>query len=262
MPYGFPGVMLGAALVFFAFIGFDSISTHSEEAIKPQRDVPIGIIASLFICTLLYMGVAAVITGMKPYPDIDTKAAVSAAFSDLAEVEDSGSLRASAILISLGGLAGMTSVLLITFLSQARVFLAMSRDGLMSKRIFAAVHPKFKTPHVSTMLTGAVIAVVAAFTPIQALEQMVNIGTLFAFVIVCAAVLILRVKRPDAERPFRCPALFLVAPLGIAVNVMMMLFLPPSTWLRLFAWLGIGLVIYFAYGYRNSSLGKELTAKG
>jgi APA family basic amino acid/polyamine antiporter len=257
MPYGLPGVMLGAALVFFAFIGFDSISTHAEEAIKPQRDVPIGIIASLFICTLLYMGVAAVITGMKPYPDIDTKAAVSAAFSDLAEVEKSGALKASAILISLGGLAGMTSVLLITFLSQARVFLAMSRDGFMPKGIFAAVHPKFKTPHISTMLTGGVIALVAAFTPIQALEQMVNIGTLFAFVVVCAAVLILRIKRPDANRPFRCPALYVVAPLGIAVNVLMMLFLPVSTWMRLFGWLGIGLVIYFAYGYHNSSLAKR-----
>lgn len=256
-PYGLSGIMLGAALVFFAFIGFDSISTHAEEAINPQRDVPIGILTSLFVCTALYMGVAAIITGMLPYPDIDTKAAIARAFSDRAEVEKSDTLKAAGALIALGGLAGMTSVLLITFLSQARIFLAMARDGFLPRGIFATVHPKFKTPHISTMVTGAVIALVAAITPIQALEQMVNIGTLFAFVIVCAAVLLLRVRRPDAKRPFRCPALFLVAPLGILVNVTMMLFLPVSTWLRLFGWLGIGLVIYFGYGYRHSALGQQ-----
>jgi APA family basic amino acid/polyamine antiporter len=167
-------------------------------------------------------------------------------------------LKASAALIAAGGLAGMTSVLLITFLSQARVFLAMARDGLMSPRIFGAIHEKFRTPHISTMLTGAVIMVVAALTPIQALEAMVNIGTLFAFVIVCGAVMLLRIRRPEVHRPFRCPALFLLAPLGIIVNVTMMLFLPWQTWLRLFIWLGIGLVIYFGYGYAHSLVGKNL----
>ncbi|MCC6416700.1 MAG: amino acid permease [Gemmataceae bacterium] len=258
LPYGISGVMLGAALVFFAFIGFDSISTHSEEAVRPQRDVPFGIIASLVVCTVLYIAVAAVITGMERYPNIDSEAAIASAFRRRAEAGGSGLLHGAAALIAAGALAGMTSVLLITFLSQARIFLAMARDGLMPPRVFGAVHARFRTPHVSTILTGAIMCVVAAFTPIAALEEMVNIGTLFAFVVVCAAVGLLRVRRPDAARPFRCPALWLVAPLGILVNITMMLFLPVDTWLRLVVWLAVGLVIYFSYGYRRSVLGREL----
>jgi APA family basic amino acid/polyamine antiporter len=260
-PYGLSGIMLGAAIVFFAYIGFDAISTHSEEAKQPQRDVPIGILASLAICTVLYILVAAVITGMEPYPKIDRDAAVASAFGDAAKEakgQASWMLTASGVLIAIGGLAGMTSVLLITFLSQARIFLAMARDRLLPPSIFAAIHPKFRTPHISTMLTGAIICVVAAFTPIVDLENMVNIGTLMAFVIVCAAVLILRVKRPDVHRPFRCPAVKILAPLGIVVNLTMMLFLPPITWLRLFGWLAVGLVIYFSYGLWNSTLGKSM----
>jgi APA family basic amino acid/polyamine antiporter len=261
-PYGFSGMMLGASLVFFAFIGFDSISTHAEEAKRPQRDVPFGILASLFVCTILYIAVSSIITGMVPYPEIDEDAAVASAFRQLSEAEGGNTmLRASAALIAAGGLAGMTSVLLITFLSQARIFLAMARDRLLPPSVFGVVHPKFKTPHISTMITGVVITIVAAFTPIGVLEEMVNIGTLLAFVIVCGAVLMLRVKRPDAQRPFRCPALFLVAPLGILVNVIMMLFLPGETWLRLVVWLAIGLVIYFGYGYSRSSLGKRLAGE-
>jgi APA family basic amino acid/polyamine antiporter len=252
MPYGLSGVMLGAALVFFAFIGFDSISTHAEEAVKPQRDVPIGILSSLGICTILYLAVSAVITGMVPYPAIDTHAAVASAFTDQAKETDSWVLRAAGGLIAAGALAGLTSVLLITFLSQARIFLAMARDGLMPQSIFGAVHEKFRTPHISTIVTGSLMAAVAAFTPIADLEKMVNIGTLFAFVVVCAAVLILRVKRPEANRPFKCPAVYVVAPLGIAVNLLLMLFLPVMTWLRLFGWLAVGMLIYFGYGYFNS----------
>jgi len=251
-PFGISGMMLGASLVFFAFIGFDSISTHSEEAVKPQRDVPIGILASLFMCTLLYVAVAGIITAMEPYPYIDPDAAVASAFRSRADQGGGGLLTASAGLISAGALAGMTSVLLITFLSQARIFLAMARDGLMPPSIFGAVHERFKTPHISTMLTGALMAVVAAFTPIAVLEEMVNIGTLFAFVVVCAAVLILRIKRPEAPRPFKCPLVFIVAPLGVAVNLLLMGFLPPETWYRLLIWLGIGLVIYFLYSYHHS----------
>jgi APA family basic amino acid/polyamine antiporter len=257
-PYGFSGVMVGAALVFFAFIGFDSISTHSEEAIKPQRDVPIGIIASLVVCTILYIAVSAVITGMQPYPDIDIEAAVASAFRQRAEATDSRLLHASAGLIAAGGLAGMTSVILITLLSQARIFLAMARDHLLPPSIFGVVHPRFRTPHRSTLFTGGVIAIVAAITPIQALGHMVSIGTLMAFVIVCAAVLILRIQRPDAERPFRCPAVWIVAPLGVLVNLVMMLFLPAETWLRLLVWLAVGLAIYFAYGYHRSLLARQL----
>jgi APA family basic amino acid/polyamine antiporter len=257
-PYGISGIMLGAAIVFFAFIGFDSISTHSEEAINPQRDVPIAILASLGICTLLYVLVAAVITGMEPYFQIDVKAAIAAAFRKQADLKGSGMLRLSSLLIATGALAGLTSVLLVTFLSQARIFLAMARDRLLPPSIFGAVHPRFKTPHISTALTGAVIIATAAFTPISDLEKMVNIGTLFAFVIVCLTVLILRIQNPDIPRPFRCPLVYLVAPLGVLVNVAMMLFLPVSTWLRLMIWMAVGLVFYFAYGYRHSILGKEL----
>jgi APA family basic amino acid/polyamine antiporter len=257
MPYGLSGIMVGASIVFFAYIGFDSISTNAEEAINPQRDLPLGIIVSLIVCTILYIGVAAVITGMVPYPDIDIKAAVAVAFSQKAEHTDSSALRWAAGLIAAGGVAGMTSVLLVTFLSQARVFLAMARDGLMPP-IFKHVHPRYGTPHLATMLTGAVITVVAAVSPIHLLTEMVNIGTLMAFVMVAAAVLVLRWTRPDAERPFRCPLVYVVAPLGIFVNVVMMLFLPGDTWLRLVIWLGIGLGIYFVYGYWHSHLGREL----
>jgi amino acid transporter len=258
MPYGFSGMMLGAALVFFAFLGFDSVSTHAEEAKKPQRDVPIGILASLVVCTLLYALVSAVITGMEPYYDLDPEAAVASAFRKRAEADGGWLLRISAGLIALGALAGMTSVLLITLLSQARIFLAMARDRLMPPAVFGAVHRRFRTPHLSTMLTGGLMALVAAFTPIETLEEMVNIGTFFAFVVVCAAVLILRVKRPEALRPFRCPVVYVVAPLGIFVNVTMMLFLAVDTWLRLVVWLALGLVIYFSYGYWRSLVGKEI----
>lgn len=257
-PYGLSGVMLGAALVFFAFIGFDSISTHSEEAIRPQRDVPFGIIASLIVCTVLYIAVSLVITGMQPYPFIDRDAAVASAFRLRAEETNSSLLHASAGLIAAGGLAGMTSVILITLLSQARIFLAMARDHLLPPAIFGVVHEKYRTPHISTMLTGGIITVVAAFTPIEALEEMVNIGTLFAFIVVCAAVLLLRIQNPTAERPFRCPIIWVVAPLGILVNLTMMLFLTVDSWLRLVIWMGLGFVIYFAYGMWVSTVGKQL----
>jgi amino acid transporter len=258
-PYGLGGIIFGASLVFFAYIGFDAISTHSEEAVKPQRDVPIGILASLFICTILYIAVAAVLTGMVSYKDINPKAAVASAFTIKAEEKGgSGVLSLSALLISTGALAGLTSVLLITFLSQARIFLAMARDRLLPPAVFGAIHPRFRTPHLATMLTGGIISLVAAFTPISDLEEMVNIGTLMAFVIVCGAVLLLRIQRPNAERPFRTPLLWVVAPAGILVNLLMMLFLPFATWMRLVVWLVIGLVIYFSYGLRNSTVGQQL----
>jgi APA family basic amino acid/polyamine antiporter len=257
MPYGLSGIMLGAAIVFFAYIGFDSISTHAEEARHPHRDVPIGILVSLTICTVLYVAVAAVVTGMIPYPQIDVKAPIAVAFSEKAASTNSPALRASTALISAGGLAGMTSVLLVLFLSQARIFMAMARDGLLPK-IFGTVHPRFRTPHIATMVTGVVICFTAALTPIMKLEEMVNVGTLMAFIIVCASVLILRIQRPDAKRPFRCPMLWLVAPLGMVVNLLLMLFLPIDTWLRLVIWLLIGFVIYFGYSRRHSHLVKHL----
>jgi amino acid transporter len=258
LPYGLSGIMLGAAIVFFAYIGFDAISTHSEEAKNPSRDLPIGILASLVICTVLYIGVAAVITGMVPYPDIDHEAGVAQAFRVVGEQQNNTLMQKASGLIATGALAGMTSVLLITFLSQARIFLAMARDGLLPQNIFAAVHPKFRTPHISTMLTGGIIALIAALTPILKLEEMVNIGTLAAFVIVCSAVLILRIQRPDAHRPFRTPLVYVVAPCGIVVNLLMMLFLPWDTWLRLIGWLIVGLLIYLGYGHRHSILGRRM----
>jgi amino acid transporter len=257
MPYGLSGLMLGASIVFFAFIGFDSISTHAEEARRPQRDVPIGILVSLSLCTLLYILVAAVVTGMVPYPEINTEAPIAAAFAQQATAQGSLLPRIWAAVIAVGGLAGMTSVLLVLFLSQARIFMAMSRDGLLPK-VFGTVHPRFRTPHVATLVTGAVICITAALTPIYMLEEMVNIGTLMAFAMVCGAVLVLRKRRPEAKRPFRCPLLFVVAPLGILLNVLLMLFLPLGTWLRLVIWLAVGLVIYFTYSLRHSHLAQHL----
>jgi APA family basic amino acid/polyamine antiporter len=266
IPYGFSGIMLGAAIIFFAYIGFDSISTHSEEAKKPQRDVPIGIIASLLLCTVLYILVSLVISGMEPYPDIDAKAAVAAAFRHRAEAAEAAGqpstmLRVSGTLIAIGALAGLTSVLLITFLSQARIFLAMARDGLLPQNIFGVVHPRFRTPHRSTIITGVLICLVAALFPTEELENMVNIGTLMAFVFVCSAVLMLRIKRPDAHRPFRAPFVYVIAPLGIAVNLIMTLFLPWETWARLVIWLVIGLVLYFCYGFWHSVQATHLTTQ-
>jgi APA family basic amino acid/polyamine antiporter len=258
MPYGLAGIIFGASIVFFAYIGFDAISTQSEEAKQPQRDVPIAILASLILCTFLYIGVAAVLTGMVPYPNISSEAGVAAAFRQKAAGQANlGFLRGAALLISIGALAGMTSVLMISFLSQARIFLAMSRDRLLPPAIFATIHPRFRTPHRATMLTGCIIALVAAFTPITKLEEMVNIGTLMAFVIVCAAVLLLRIRRPNAERPFRTPLLFVLGPLGIVVNLLMMLFLPLDTWIRLVVWLVVGLAIYFGYGIWHSMVGQR-----
>lgn len=245
------GMLAGAALIFFAYIGFDSVSTHAEEAKRPQRDVPIGIIASLIICTVLYVGVVAVLTGMVKYSEIDKNAGVSEAFRQRG-------LGWAEFLIATAGVAGITSVLLVMMLSAPRVFLAMARDGLLPKQLFASVHPTFKTPWISTILVGLFVGTLAGVLPIDALLQLTNIGTLFAFVIVCAAVLIMRRTNPEAHRPFRCPLVPLVPILGILCCLLLMLSLPPANWYRLIAWLLLGLVIYFGYGMRHSVLGKEL----
>ena len=243
------GMLAGAALAFFAYIGFDSVSTHSEEAKRPQRDVPIGIIVSLVLCTILYIGVVAVLTGMVPYGQLDVAAPVSDAFRRVG-------LRWAQFLIALAGIAGITSVLLVNMLSQARVLLAISRDGLLPQGFFGAVHERFRTPWKSTILTGAFVALMAAFLPISVLLMLVNMGTLLAFVIVCAAVLIMRRTHPDAERPFRVPFVPLIPILGIASCLMLMLSLPSENWLRLIVWLGIGMLIYFFYGRKHSKLAR------
>lgn len=251
-PGGQPvGMLAGAALIFFAYIGFDSVSTHAEEARNPQRDVPIGIIASLLVCTVLYVAVAAVLTGMAPYGQIDVEAPVAAAFA-------MRGLTWAQFIISLGAVAGITSVLLVLMLSQPRVLLAMARDGLLPESFFGAVHEKFRTPWKSTILTGAVVALGAAFVPLRILAELVNIGTLLAFVMVCLAVLIMRRTHPEAPRPFRCPWVPLVPVLGVALCVLLMLSLPPENWLRLVVWLGLGLVVYISYGRRHSKLRQRL----
>jgi len=247
-PGGSPvGMLAGAAIIFFAYIGFDSVSTHTEEARNPQRDVPIGIVASLIICTILYILVVVVLTGMVPYNQLDINAPVSRAF------QQQGIGWAEGI-IAVAGVAGITSVLLVMMLSGPRVFLAMARDGLVPRGFFGDVHPKFRTPWRSTILIGIFVTSLAGFLPIDALLHLTNIGTLFAFVVVCAAVLIMRRRYPDQERPFRCPWVPLVPILGILSCSLLMFSLPTANWWRLFAWLALGLLIYFFYGRYHSVL--------
>jgi APA family basic amino acid/polyamine antiporter len=251
-PSGEPmGMLAGAAIIFFAYIGFDSVSTHAEEAKNPQRDVPIGIICSLVICTVLYVGVVAVLTGMVPYSQINVDAGVSDAFKQV-------DLGWAEFIIAAAGVAGITSVLLVMMLSAPRVFLAMARDGLVPKGFFADVHPRFRTPWKSTILIGVFVAALTAFLPIKWLLHLTNIGTLFAFVIVCGAVLIMRRTNPDAPRPFRCPLVPIVPIMGIACCLLLMFSLPAGNWARLGGWLIIGLTIYFTYGRHHSILGQEL----
>jgi APA family basic amino acid/polyamine antiporter len=244
---GWRGVAEGAGRIFFAYIGFDSISTHAEEARQPQRDLAIGIMGALTICTILYVSVAAVLTGMLPYRQIDINAPLSAALQGRGLTFAGG-------LITLGILAGMTSSLLVGNLSQPRILLAMARDGLLPPGIFAAVHPRFKTPWKSTILVGVVVAAVAALAPLGFLADLVSIGTLFAFVVVSAAVWILRTTDPAASRPFRAPWVPFVSTMGILVNGAMMLSLGPENWMRLFVWLVLGLMIYFGYSRHHSAL--------
>lgn len=243
------GVLAGASMVFFAYIGFDSVSTHAEEAKNPKRDVPIGIIASLVLCTVLYMAVAVVLTGMVPYDKINIDAPISNAFGQVG-------LRWAQILISIGAVAGITSVLLVMMLSQPRIFLAMARDGLIPKSFFGAVHDKFRTPWKSTILTGIFVSILAGLLPLRILAELVNIGTLFAFVIVCSAVLIMRRTHPNAERPFKSPWFPFIPIAGIVICILLMFSLPEENWLRLFGWLAFGMLIYFFYGRKHSVLRK------
>jgi APA family basic amino acid/polyamine antiporter len=241
------GVLAGAAIIFFAYIGFDSVSTHSEEAKNPQRDVPIAIVVSLIVCTLLYIAMVAVLTGMVPFYEISVDAPVAHAFRKVG-------LNWAEFLVAIGGVTGITSVMLVMMLSQPRVLLAMARDGLLPKGFFGEVHEKFRTPWKSTIMTGVFVGLLAAFLPINILSDLVNIGTLFAFVVVCLAVLIMRRTDPDAKRPFRAPFVPLVPILGILTCMLLMFSLPPENWLRLLIWLLIGFVIYFGYGKKHSLL--------
>jgi APA family basic amino acid/polyamine antiporter len=245
------GMLAGAAIIFFAYIGFDSVSTHAEEAKNPRRDIPVGIIASLIICTLLYIAVAAVLTGMVPYDELAIEAPVSDAFRRVG-------LEWAQLIIAIGAITGITSVLLVMMLSQPRVLLAMARDGLLPTSFFGAVHPRFRTPWKSTILTGLCVATMGALLPLRMLAELVNIGTLLAFVIVCGAVLIMRRTNPDADRPFRAPLFPFVPILGLALCLLLMFSLPAENWYRLAAWLAVGFAIYFSYGRRHSVLGRAL----
>ncbi len=239
------GMFAGAAIIFFAYIGFDSVSVHSEEAKQPARDVPIGIIASLIICTILYILVAGVLTGMVPYDKIDINAPVVEAFKR-------AGMTWMQYLVAAGAMTGITSVLLVMMLSQPRVMLALGRDGLVPNGFFGDVHPKWRTPWKSTILTGIFVAAMAGFLPLSLLAEMTSIGTLFAFVIVCGAVIVMRKTNPDANRPFRAPLVPLVPILGIATCLLLMFSLPAENWYRLIGWLILGLLIYFFYGRRHS----------
>jgi APA family basic amino acid/polyamine antiporter len=266
MPYGFSGVMAAAAVVFFAYIGFDAVSTTAEEAKNPQRDLPIGIIASLVICTILYLVVAAVLSGIVPVTQYRSAVDSLPGVASAAPEEVTKFLNApvgyalalinqdwAAGLVSAGAVAGITSVLLVMLMSQPRIFFAMSRDRLLPAGA-SKVHPKFKTPYITTIITGVIVALCAALVPIQILGEMTSIGTLFAFMIVCAAVMMLRVQRPEAKRPFKVPGGFVIPVLGIVSCLYLMLSLPVATWVRFLGWLNIGLLIYWVYGRVHSPL--------
>ena len=248
--FGWSGVLRGAGVVFFAFIGFETVSTAAAETRRPQRDAPIGLLGSLAISTLLYVGVAAVLTGLVPYRDLNVPDPIARAMAVIG-------LGPVSVAITLGAILGLTTAALAALYGQARILYAMARDGLLPPA-FARVHPRFRTPAASQCAIGAVTALTAGLLPIDLLGELVSIGTLLAFVVVCAAVLVLRRTDPARPRPFRVPALPLVAGLGILSCLGLMLGLPAETWLRLGAWLGLGLVIYAGYGRRAA--GSRATA--
>jgi basic amino acid/polyamine antiporter, APA family len=251
-PFGWSGISKGSAYIFFAYIGFDAVSTAAEEVVDPGRDLPRGILWSLFICTLLYILVAAVLTGMVPYTQIDKNAPLASAFV-------TRGLNFIGGLVSLGAVMGLTSVLLVLLLGQSRIFFAISRDGLLPAA-FSRVHPRFLTPYVPTVTTGLAVGVAAALLPIQEIAELANIGTLFAFVLVCLGVWILRHLDPDGRRPFRTPFVPAVPIIGALSCLYLMESLPLVTWIRFFGWMAVGLVIYFAYGRHHSRVAAAISA--
>ncbi|MEZ0611697.1 APC family permease [Fibrella sp. WM1] len=248
--YGFDGIVTAAGIVFFAYIGFDAVSTQAGEAINPKKDVPFAIIASLVICTILYILVSLVLTGMVKYDQLDMKAPVAQAFSDVG-------LTWAVYLITIAAIGGLTSVMLVMMLGQTRIFLGMAKDGLLPK-FFRDIHPTFRTPWKSTILVGGIVSIVAALTPIDKVSELCSSGTLLAFAMICAAVWILRVREPNLERPYRTPALPVVATLGILANLYLMYNLRFDTKVTFVVWGALGIIVYFLYSRRNSNLNKQL----
>jgi APA family basic amino acid/polyamine antiporter len=247
--YGLSGVLTAAGIVFFAFIGFDAVSTQAQESMNPTKDIPFAILWSLIICTLLYILVSLVLTGMVHYSKIDLGAPVAAAFSN-------AGLGWASLFVTIAAVVGLVSVMLVMLLSQTRIFLSMAKDGLLPANIFGSIHHKFKTPHKSTVLVGVVAAIIAAITPIEKATKMTSIGTLLAFTMICIAVLLLRKTQPNIHRPFKVKYISIVASLGVLFNIMLMLSLDSSTWLRLLIWSVLGITIYFLYSAKNSNLNK------
>jgi APA family basic amino acid/polyamine antiporter len=252
--YGWSGIARGAAVVFFAYIGFDAVSTAAQEARNPQKDMPIGILASLAICTVLYILMALVMTGLAHYQDLNVPQPVYVAIAAAGPA-----LKWLTYFINIGAILGLASVVLVMLMGQPRIFFSMSRDGLLPA-VFGKVHPKFQTPYITTIVTGVVAAAVAGFFPIALLGELVSIGTLLAFVIVCFGVMILRYVRPNIPRPFRTPAVPLVPILGILICGYMMYTLPNDTWIRLLVWMAIGLLIYFGYSVQHSKVARHVAA--
>jgi APA family basic amino acid/polyamine antiporter len=248
--FGWSGVLRGAGVIFFAYIGFDAVSTAAQEAKNPKKDMPLGILGSLVVCTILYILVALVLTGLVNYHFLNVP-------DSLAVGIDVTGVKWGSLLVKIGALGGLTSTMIVMLLGQSRVFFSMSKDGLLPK-MFSAVHPKFRTPWISSITVGLVVAVFASTIPLDALGEMTSIGTLLAFIIVCAGVLVLRKKRPELPRPFRSPMFPATPILGILISLAMMLGLPLMTWYRLFIWLAVGLVIYFFYGKSHSRVQKGL----
>jgi APA family basic amino acid/polyamine antiporter len=247
--FGWSGILRGAGVMFFAYIGFDAVSTAAQEARNPQRDMPIGILVSLALCTVLYIAVAIVLIGIVPYKRLNVA-------DPLAVGIDATGLTWFGPVLKVSALFGMFSTMLVTLIGQTRIFFSMSRDGLLPA-LFQRVHPSFRTPYISTLLTGSVVAVAAGVLPISVLSVLVSMGTLLAFVLVCIGILVLRKTSPEIERPFRTPGLPWVPILGALFCLAQMASLPPETWERLVIWLAIGLVIYFGYGKRRAKAVRE-----